>query len=121
MGTRAGVGNFHGVETPRPLVGAQMGARNKKKHQKTPRDGSAQEQVRRKQNGGGKDSRDWIHNPAWDRQGLSHRLRPAGGGGGGGGGSRNGGGSLEPRREHPQGSTEKLVALRASKRGQTDR
>ena len=42
------MGNFQGVETPRPLVSMQKGAQKKTNYQKIPRDGAEQEKVKRK-------------------------------------------------------------------------
>ena len=100
-GTRARAGDFHGVETPRPLVSAQKIAQKTTNYQKKPRDRAAQERVRRKHVRWGQEDRNWRHDSPRDRQGLGRRLRPAGGGAG----SRNGGRRTEPRRTNPQGLT----------------
>ena len=73
----AGAGDRQGVETPWLLVSAQKGAQNKTNHRKTPRDGEAQEQVRRKHNGGVKEVRYWRLDPPRDQQGTGCSLRPA--------------------------------------------
>ena len=84
------MGNCQGVETPRPLVSAKKGAQQRKKHQKTPRDGAAQEQVRRKHAGGGQEARDWKHDPPSGPAGTGPAVEA--GRGGGGGSLRDGGG-----------------------------
>ena len=80
MGTRDGAGVLQGVEIPRPLVSSQKSAQTKTNHQKTPIYGAAQERLRMKNNGGGKEARDWRHNPPWYWQGQGRRLRMAEGG-----------------------------------------
>ena len=83
------------------------------KHHNTPIDRDTQERMRRKYDGGGKEVRDWRHDPRWDRQGPGLRLRTEGGGGGVG--SRNGRLRKEPRREYPKGLTGMIDILREDK------
>ena len=54
------------MEMPRPLVSVQKGAQKTTNYQKKPRDGAAQERVRRKHGGGGQEARNWRHDPPWD-------------------------------------------------------
>ena len=72
-------------------------------YQKKPRDGAAQEQVRRKHGGGVQEARNWRHDPHRDRQGLGRRSMPEKGRIGSRNGSRNGGRSTEHKRAKPQG------------------
>ena len=46
-----------------PLISAQKVAQKMTNYQKTPRDGAAQEQVKRKHGGGGHEARNWRHDP----------------------------------------------------------
>ena len=81
-------------------------------HHKKPRDRAEQERLKRKQDGGGQEARDWRHDPPRDQQVLGCRLRLVGGGG-----SRTWRRKAEPRREHPQGSSGALMKLRMAEGG----
>ena len=56
-------GDFQGVDTPRLLVSAQKGTHKMTNYHKTPRDGAAQERVKRKHDGGGQEARNSRHDP----------------------------------------------------------
>ena len=75
-----GVGDRQGVDTPWTLVSAQKGAQNKTNHRYTPRDGEAQERVRRKHNGGVNEARYWRLDPPQYQKGTGFRPRPENGG-----------------------------------------
>ena len=51
---------------PGPLISAQKGDQKTTKQKKTPRDGLSQYRVRRENDGGGQESRDWRHELTWD-------------------------------------------------------
>ena len=101
---------------PRPLVSAQKSAQKTKKYQNRPRDGAAKEWVKSNHAGGGKETRNWRHDPPWYRQVPECMSRTAGGTSG----LRNGGGRAASRRENPQGLPGMLSTLRAEKGGRTD-
>ena len=98
------------------LVSAQKGAQKTKRYQKTPLDRAAQDQVKRKHRGVGKEDRNWRHDPPWYRQGPGRRSRPAGRRSG----SRNSGGRKEPRRANPQGLKGTLATSTKVKGGRPD-
>ena len=54
-GTRSGAGDYQGLETPGPLLSAQICAQKTTNDQKKPGDGAVQEQVSRKHGGGGQE------------------------------------------------------------------
>ena len=82
MGNRAGSGDCQVLETPRPLVSAQKISQQMTKHNNIPIDRDTQERMRRKYDGGGKEVRDWRHDPHWERQVPGLRLSTEGGVGG---------------------------------------
>ena len=64
--TGSGVDDLQGVERSWPLVSAKRAPRRRKKHHNTVGNRAAQERVRKKHDGGGKDSRDLRHETPWD-------------------------------------------------------
>ena len=102
-----------GVETPRPLVSAQKGARKTTNYHNKPRDGAAQEQARRKHDRRGQEFKNWRHESSREQQGTSRRPRPSRGGCG----SRNCGRRKEPIRAKPQGLTGVLESRQWQRKG----